>query len=185
MNQSKPSMIGPALIGAVFLGVASGFPIIGYANCACCIWVIGGGLIAAFFYQRAWPPGLPAINFGDAAVLGLLTGFLGGLIWTVVGVSLMYLQLRLGIGMADMEEVVRALESADLPPQVQDFLIALITSGTAMSGWMVVGQAFINVFLALIFATLGAIIGFALFKKPAAAPIAPAGPMTPPPAPPG
>lgn len=186
MNHSKPSMVGPALIGGVFLGVTSGLPIVGGVNCACCALVIAGGVIAAYLYQKDYPAGLPPLSYGDAAVLGLLTGVLGGLVWTVVEVPLTYLQIRFGLGMADVGEVARVLEDADIPPQLRDLLLSFAGSSAAMTAWVVAAQAVMNMMLSVIFAPLGAIIGLAIFRKPAAPPVPPAvQTVPPPPQPPG
>ena len=82
MNQSK---LKPALIGGAALGVASSVPILNLANCACCALVIGGGVLASYFYMKDAPPAAgPA--YGDALLLGLLTGVFGAVTSSVLSI---------------------------------------------------------------------------------------------------
>lgn len=164
MNQQKPSMVVPALIGAVFLGITSALPLVNFINCACCALVIGGGIIASFLYLRDYPPHLPPMTYGDGAVLGVLTGVLGSLIWTAVNVPLTFFKFQLGAGMTDLSELREALNEANIPPEVSEMILNLF-SGSALSIGMIIFEFLINIVISLIFATLGAIIGVALFQK--------------------
>jgi hypothetical protein len=49
MNPAAPKL-QPALFGGLFIGVLSALPIINIANC-CCLWVIGGGVLATYLMQ--------------------------------------------------------------------------------------------------------------------------------------
>ena len=61
-------MNSAALLGGVFIGVFSALPIINIANC-CCLWIIGGGVLAAYLAQQNSPRSLSA---GQGAWFGLL-----------------------------------------------------------------------------------------------------------------
>ncbi|MEJ2079030.1 MAG: hypothetical protein P8020_09120 [Acidobacteriota bacterium] len=181
MNE-KPNIVTPALIGGVFLGVTSALPILHYINCACCALVIGGGILASYFYLRDYPPQFPVANYGDAAVLGALTGVFGGIIWAIVALPLSLLELRLGPGMREMEQIRRQLDNPDIPPQVREFIVRLMEGGAFSLGVIVFQLAF-DLIISVVFAVIGAIIGFALFqKRPRYTP--PAYGPTPPPPPP-
>jgi len=45
MNSSK---LQPALLGGTFLGILSALPIVSAANLCCCLWVVAGGVLAAY-----------------------------------------------------------------------------------------------------------------------------------------
>ncbi len=45
----------PALVGGLFIGVLSALPIVNTANCCCCLWVISGGVLAAYLRQQSSP----------------------------------------------------------------------------------------------------------------------------------
>ena len=47
-------MTQAALLGGLFIGVLSALPIINLANC-CCLWIVGGGAIAAYLAQQQHP----------------------------------------------------------------------------------------------------------------------------------
>ena len=47
----------PALLGGLFIGILSGLPIIGICNC-CCLWIVSGGILAAYLEQQNQPASL-------------------------------------------------------------------------------------------------------------------------------
>ena len=44
----------PALLGGLFIGVLSALPIVGICNC-CCLWIVGGGVLAAYLAAAESP----------------------------------------------------------------------------------------------------------------------------------
>jgi len=183
MNQEKPSMLPAALIGGVFLGVTSALPILEFFNCLCCLLVIAGGVLASFIYLRDYPDSSPRMSYGDGALLGLFTGLVGGLVWTVVEVPLAYLKLRLGMSIEEMAEVEELLSDPNIPPFVQE-LVTSILAGGALSIGILIFLLFTHLIIAGIFACIGGVIGVALFqKKTPVAYQAPVVSTTPPPIP--
>jgi len=166
MNQEKPNMIQAALIGGVFLGVASALPILEWVNCACCVLVIGGGVLASYIYLRDYPKDVPAVTYGDGALLGIFTGLVGGLVWTIVEVPLAYLKLRLGLGMDDFAEIEELLNDPSIPPMAQE-LIKSIVAGGALSIGIIIIVAITHLVVSVIFACIGAIIGVVIFQPKA------------------
>ncbi len=162
MNE-RPSIVIPALIGGLFLGVTSALPILNFVNCACCALVIGGGVLAAFFYLRDYPPQFQAATYGDAAVLGALTGVFGGIIWAMVSVPLSLLKFRLG-GMADLQRLREQLQNPEIPPPVREFILRMMEGG-ALSLGVIFFQLGIDLVISVVFAMIGALIGFALFQR--------------------
>lgn len=181
MNE-RPSIVIPALIGGLFLGVTSALPILNFVNCACCALVIGGGILASFLYLRDYPPQFQAATYGDAAVLGALTGVFGGIIWAMVSVPLSFLKLQLG-GMADLRKLREQLQNPDIPPPVREIILRMMEGG-ALSFGVILFQLGVDLIVSVIFAIIGAIIGFALFqKRPPAGPPTYSSPTVPPPPP--
>lgn len=68
----------PALIGGVILGILSSIP---YVNLCCCIWAIGGGVLAVMMYVRKSPT---RVSAGEGAMLGAMAGVIGGAIYFVL-----------------------------------------------------------------------------------------------------
>lgn len=187
MNElAAPSKLQPALIGGVVLGVLSAVPLVNALNCFCCLWVIAGGLLATYLYQNKSP--LP-VQYGDGAVLGLLTGVFGAIVETIIGIPLQLLGLGLAAGA--MQDALQQLESnPDIPPEFVELVRSFMTEGGLAATGIAYGLLFHLVIFA-IFATIGAIIGVAIFQKraqgaatPPAAPPPTAPPPSAPPSPP-
>lgn len=128
----------PALLGGLIVGVLSAIPFINYC---CCIWSIGGGALAAFLYIKDSP--VP-VRMGDGAMVGGLAGVVGGIIYLILG-----LPIAIFFGMAAMQDSLNR-GGVDLPISGP---ILMIVAG-------IVGA----VILALL-ATLGGVIGVAIFEK--------------------
>jgi hypothetical protein len=154
--------VQPALIGGAVVGVLSALPIISAGNLCCCLWVISGGVVAAYVLQlnQAAP-----ITPGDGALAGLFAGLVGAGIYLVLSIPITML-------MAPMERVImdRVIESGDVPPEFREFLAGY------RGGALRLLAGFISMLVAgAIFSTLGGVIGTAIFKKP----LPPATPGTP------
>ena len=73
------SKLQPALYGGLLLGVLSALPIISLGNCACCLWVLAGGAMAAYLLLLTLTAGTLvahtwlASSFESAAAAALLT----------------------------------------------------------------------------------------------------------------
>jgi len=39
------------LLGGLFIGILSALPVVSWGNC-CCLWIIGGGVLAAYLDQQ-------------------------------------------------------------------------------------------------------------------------------------
>src|SRR5258708_35180180 len=79
-----PPRFQPALLGGLFIGVLSALPIINIGNC-CCLWVIGGGVLATYLMQQNHPFPVAA---ADGALVGLLAGLIGGVLGTLVTIPI-------------------------------------------------------------------------------------------------
>lgn len=177
MNQERPSMIQPALVGGVVLGVTSALPIIEWFNCACCILVIGSGALATYIYLRDYPTNIASMTYGDGGLLGLLTGLIGGLVWAAVEIPLSYFKMRFGMGLQDLAKIEDLLGDTSVPPLVEDLL-----TGGALSLGVLSFTLFVQLVIAMIFASIGGVIGVALFRSAASVdPRPPTAPGTPPP----
>jgi hypothetical protein len=150
----------PALIGGIVIGVLSALPIISAGNACCCLWVVSGGVIAAYlFQQNKSTPMTPA----DGALVGLLAGLVGALVRTVVAVPIDLL-------VAPMEQamVQRLLDMGTLPPEAREVL-ERFGRGGAMGGAYFVLSRIVGLMFWLcvggVFSTLGGLLGALIFKK--------------------
>jgi len=136
----------PALLGGLVVGLLSAIPFINYC---CCIWSIGGGVLAAYLYIKSSP--IP-VSMGGGAMVGGLAGVVGGIIYLVLGLPIAIL-----FGMAAMTD------------QLSRSGVELPFSGVLL---MIVAGIVGAIFLAVL-ATLGGIIGVAIFEKRKGSDIAP------------
>ncbi|MFH1964641.1 MAG: hypothetical protein ABIJ42_03785 [Acidobacteriota bacterium] len=168
MNQRKPSYVPAALAGGLFLGIFSGIPILNCLNCACCLMVIGGGLLSSFIYLRSYPLSLPQVTYGDGTVLGVLTGLIGTVFWAFIHVSIMFLKSLMGINIAGMESLRGALSTPGVPPEVRELLEKIFENylfSDSLTPFLLIFSVVMIAVISVLFATIGSIIGVALFQK--------------------
>jgi hypothetical protein len=128
----------PALLGGLIVGVLSAIPFINYC---CCIWSIGGGALAAYLYIKS--SAVP-VTTGDGAMVGGLAGVVGGIIYLIIG-----LPIALVFGMAAMTENL-SRSGVNLP--ISGFLLMIVA-------------AIVGAIILAVLATLGGVIGVAIFEK--------------------
>jgi hypothetical protein len=154
----------PALIGGLVIGVLSVLPIVSAGNC-CCLWVVSGGLVAAYLLQQRQST---PITQGDGALVGLMAGLTGAFVYVI-------LKIPMDLVMAPMERELfrRILENANnMPPEARRLL-----ENYGGPGVRVIGFVFF-LFAGAIFSTLGGLLGAVMFRKPQP-PVAPDGPPSP------
>jgi hypothetical protein len=152
---TTPPKLQPALLGGAFIGVLSALPLINIANC-CCLWVIGGGVLAAYLMQQNYPY---AITAADGALVGLLAGFFGGIIGTFISIPI---DLMLGpVQQRLFERVI--LSNPDVPEETRAMLEQM--AARSVSGMMIAFRLVLGVIIGAIFGMLGGLLGVAIFKK--------------------
>jgi len=135
MNKLKP-----ALLGALIVGILSSIPLLNYC---CCIWGIGGGALAGFLYIKSSP--VP-VKVGDGAVVGILTGIIGAVLYFIIGVPIAYF-----ISGANIEETIRGA-GVQLPAGVSGLLL-FVLSGLVVGG------------LLLVLSIIGGLLSVPIFEK--------------------
>ena len=154
----KPLYTQPALVGALVGGILSALPIIKAGNLCCCLWVISGGLVAAYVLQQnqATP-----IAQSDGALVGLLAGAGGAFVYSIVSIPIDLLMAPL-----QRELLQRFMETmGNMPPQFQEYA----RSSVAGSARAVLGFIFM-LCVGVVFSTLGGLLGAVIFaRKPAPA----------------
>jgi hypothetical protein len=161
----SPKYFQPALLGGLMMGVLSALPIVNIGNC-CCLWVIGGGVVAAYLLQGSHPQ---PISAGDGALVGLLAGLFGAVVWLVVSIP-----LNMALGPFQRRLFERILENAQDIPDNMRALFEGTATGAAM-GIAYLVQFVVWLCIGAVFSTLGGLLGAAIFKKklpPSAAPTA-------------
>lgn len=147
------------LIGGVTLGLLSAIPPISFANMCCCVWVLGGGALAAYQYVRRSPT---PVLLGQGAELGALSGVVGTVVSHSIGIPL-------GLILGDMfnEFLVTAFEN--LNPQAGEEMRRAVQAAQAQTFAqklpVILGTAVFNTVIYIAFATLGGLLGVKLFEK--------------------
>jgi len=137
------------------MGVLSALPLISLGNCLCCLWVIGGGALAAYLLQQNHPY---PIESADGALVGLLSGLIGGAVCGVIAIP-----LALAMGPYQQQILERIADNPDFPPEAKQ-MIANLTKGGVL-GVMAILGIFVRAIIFAIIAMLGGLLGVALFKK--------------------
>ena len=140
-----------ALIGGLIVGLLSAIPFVNYC---CCIWAIGGGLLAGLMYIKGSPTPVPT---GDGAIVGALAGVVGGLIYLIIGLPIAFL-----------------FGAAEIETRLREAGVHVPMSGTLL---LVIG-ALICALCLLVLATLGGLLSIPIFEKRKDSPLPPPPPAT-------
>lgn len=143
----------PALFGGLVMGALSALPIVSAGNLCCCLWVVSGGVVAAYFLQQNQST---PITQGDGALVGLFAGIAGAFVYLVLSIPITFL-------VAPMERaaVQRFIElSGGMPPQVREFALGYM-GGTARLAFGFV----LMLCVGAIFSTVGGLVGSVMFRK--------------------
>jgi len=144
-----------ALIGGALAGVLSAIPIVNYC---CCLWAIGGGILAVFMYVKGTGA---VVTPGEGAKLGAVAGGIGAAIYLIIS-----LPLGLLLGAASMAAQMEQMERAG---------VSVPFSGMALIVVVVLLGA-VGVFL---FTLVGGLIGAPIFGKGPGPGVAPPPPTAP------
>jgi hypothetical protein len=147
----------PAFWGGLFIGVLSALPIVQIGNCCCCLWIVSGGVLAVYLRQQQTPY---AIQASDGALLGLMSGLIGGILTVIFSIPL---QAITGPMQARMVDWLLST-NPEMPPEVRE----AIERASGEAGFTAVTMALSFVYYAivgLVFGMLGGLLGVAIFKK--------------------
>ena len=148
--------VQPALLGGLFIGVLSTLPIVNIGNLCCCLWVIGGGALAAYLQQQDSHEPLSA---ADGALIGLLAGIVGAFVGAAIQIP-----VEIWFGPIQREWLERMMQGQDMPPQFMEMLNRPMNAAT------IVFDLISRLVAYVIFGMLGGILGVALFRRKHAVP---------------
>jgi hypothetical protein len=151
MEDQRANMFVPALIGGGVAGVLSAIPIL---NCLCCLWIIGGGIIAVFFLNKDMSKPL---TMEDGAIAGIFSGLVATAADFLISIPLAPITNKF---IANFME--RIAEYADeMPAGWQSWMDKGM--GEAHLSMILLG-ILINAIVFSILGALGGIIGVSIFK---------------------
>jgi hypothetical protein len=157
--QPKPDRLMPALYGGLIIAGISAIPGLNLINVCCCAGILLGGFLAVFFYKQELTPDMDPLTSNDCVRLGALTGVIAAVAGTAVSVLVMLVFGNIAIEM--MMKIVHRM-NVELPANVEQ----MIDQGMAerLSFFGMVFSLFLNLIIDVLFATLGGLIGWSVFK---------------------
>jgi hypothetical protein len=147
-------------VGGLVMGVLSALPFVSAANLCCCLWVVGGGLVAAYVLQQNEST---AITPADGALVGLLAGLLGAVIQVLVSIPITFV-------VAPMERALlqRVIDMAGTMPEDMRQMVEQYGRGGESIAFTIAARAVAFMFwlcVGAVFSTVGGLIGAAVFRK--------------------
>ncbi len=165
----KPSKLRIALISGGIIGAVSAVPGISLINCCCCAGVWLGGVLAFYLYKQQLTEGMPQLESSDALMLGLMAGVIGAFTATIVNVLIFvtFGPVEAELVKSVAEKVLdRLVEQGTMTPDMVDLMKEQIDQSVRDAGRLssIFGGLFITLIVYPIFAILGALLGFAIFR---------------------
>lgn len=145
----------PSLISGGIFGFLSGLPLVGLLNCACCSLVIGGGIVCSYMVIRS---SLQPVSWGRSALAGFMSGVFAAPSWMLA----QWLWVR-AQGVSYEERFIEAMDRASgMSPEAAE--VADVLSGVP-GILLVIFTTLVLLVVVPPVATLGGVIGRALFEK--------------------
>jgi hypothetical protein len=143
-SKLKPALIAGGGLGLllVITVILSAVPFLRFTGCCNCLWPIAAGLLATMLYVKGAPT--PATVL-DGAIVGALTGVVGGLIYLVVALPISYF--------------VNGVEAMDM--QVRQINPNFPLTGVVL---LIIG-GIVGFFMFIVLTTIGGLIGVPIFEK--------------------
>ena len=152
----KASLTQPALLGGLVGGVLSALPLISGGNLCCCLWIISGGVVAAYVLQQNQTTPIAA---GDGALVGLLAGVAGAVVYLIVSIPISLL-----VGPLEQRIIQGLAETMNnMPPEFREY-----ATRSANGGFRVAMALFSFIFmlcLGAVFSTIGGVLGALIFGR--------------------
>jgi hypothetical protein len=144
------------------MGVLSALPLVYFGNVCCCMWVVSGGLAAAYVLQQNTSA---PISPGDGALVGLLAGLAGAVVHLLLSIPIDILASPY-----ERTLVQRLIGIAGtMPPQMRDTIDrAMNQREHGGIGLLLAGRMFVFILVLCVgsvFSTIGGLIGAMLFKR--------------------
>jgi uncharacterized protein involved in cysteine biosynthesis len=152
MSNQHSGMFIPALVGGAVAGVLMAIPLV---NCLCCLWIIGGAMLASYLLARN---STASLTSGDGAIVGVFAGIVAAVVEAFV--SLPFQALNQQFLRRFMEQLSQFTE--DMPSGWEKWLD--IGRGGISPAWFLLSLV-ISMAVFAVFGALGGVIGASLFGK--------------------
>lgn len=149
----------PALYGGLVIAAFWAVPGLNLINCLCCGGVIFGGLLAVFLYVREQRPEMDPLTMADCLRVGLLAGVVAS--FAAVAVNVLVTLVFGNVAIEMMERIIVKLR-VEIPPELQEAIEQAKHERINPLG--AVFSIFVFLIPNTLFAALGGVIGWSLFK---------------------
>ena len=149
----------PALYGGLIIAGISAIPGLNLVNVCCCAGVLLGGFLAVFFYRQELTPEMDPLSSNDCVRLGAFAGVIAAVAGTAISVLVM---LVFGnIAVETMMGIIHRM-NVEMPSNMEQ----LIEEGMKekVSVFSILASLVLNLVVDVLFATLGGLIGWSIFK---------------------
>jgi hypothetical protein len=136
------------------MGALSALPIVAAGNICCCLWVITGGVVAAYFLQQNQK--LP-VTPGEGALVGLLAGIAGSIVYFVLSIPVTFI-----VGPMQAEVLQRLIQRGAIPDELRATALRYRPGAFGV----LIGSVFM-LMVSVVFSTLGGLVGALVFRRQA------------------
>ena len=155
----KPDRLMPALYGGLVIAGISAIPGLNLINVCCCAGILLGGFLAVFFYKQDLTPEMDPLTSNDCVRLGALAGVIAAVAGTVVSMLVMLVFGNIAIEM--MMKIIHRM-NVELPANIEQMIDQGMEERISFFGFFF--SLFANLIIDVLFATLGGLIGWSVFK---------------------
>lgn len=152
MSTQRQGMLIPALVGGAVAGVLTAVP---FVSCFCCLWIIGGGMLAAYLLAKN---STSSLTSGDGAIVGIFSGIVAAVAEAFI--SLPFQSFNEEFARKFMDQFSQFAE--DMPSGWERWLEG--SSFGNSPAWFLLGLVISAVIFAA-FGALGGTLGASLFGK--------------------
>lgn len=156
MTGTKPDYFGPALIAGGIAGALSAIPLINFANCLCCLWVVAAGALGVYLLKKNTTG---PISKSDGALVGAVTGLVAAVAKTIVAIPLRGFDMAISRRFLDR---LAELAPSEMPAGWDKWLDQ--GAGPLTPAFLILGLFLTSIIFAA-FGALGGVIGTALFSR--------------------
>lgn len=149
----------PALYGGLIIAGISAIPGLNLINVCCCAGILLGGFLAVFFYKQDLTPDMDPLTSNDCVRLGALAGIIAAVAGTVVSMLVMLVFGNIAIEM--MMKIIHRM-NVELPANIEQMIDQGMEERISFFGFAF--SLFANLIIDVLFATLGGLIGWSVFK---------------------
>ena len=155
------------VIGGIISGILSVIPLVNSCNCCCCLWVILGGVVAAYILAKADP----STTGGDGAIVGAGAGLIAGLMSAGI-ISLQFMIFGADqIADSFMKSFDQAANNPGMTPEgrqaIEELSRALREMFNSTGPVLPILASMLTIPIYAGVGAIGGLIGMSIFNKPA------------------